>query len=87
MKLLKLQGKNIDEVRGNFLSIEGRASQYYWQGIKEILDEDIDFPGREHRGATDPVNSLLITVMVFSVPAYGGLYFLQVLNLIAGLFM
>lgn len=55
----KVTGKNIDEVRGTLLSIEGRASQYYWQCIKEILDEDIDFPGREHRGATDPVNSLL----------------------------
>ncbi len=54
-----VEGKTIDEVRGNYLSIEGRASNYYWQGVKELIDEDIEFPGREHRGAKDPVNSLL----------------------------
>ena len=58
-EIYKVNGNTINDIRGTCLSIEGRASQYYWKGIKEILDEDIDFPGREHRGAKDPVNSLL----------------------------
>jgi len=52
-------GQNIDELRGQFLSIEGRASHAYWQNIALILEGKIDFPGREHRGADDPVNSML----------------------------
>lgn len=58
-EIIKVKGENIDQVRGTFLSIEGRASNYYWQCVKEILEESIDFQGREHRGAKDPVNSLL----------------------------
>jgi len=53
------QGKNIDEVRGQFLSVEGRASAIYWQQVATILEGKVDFPGREHRGAEDPFNSML----------------------------
>jgi CRISPR-associated protein Cas1 len=40
-------------------SIEGRAASCYWQTIKVLLKERIDFPGRERRHAKDLVNSLL----------------------------
>ncbi|MBT9133264.1 MAG: CRISPR-associated endonuclease Cas1 1 [Firmicutes bacterium] len=53
------QGQNIDEVRGQFLSVEGRASAIYWQQVASILEGKVDFPGREHRGAEDPLNSML----------------------------
>lgn len=53
------QGQNIDEVRGQFLSVEGRASAIYWQQVASILEGKVDFPGREHRGAEDPFNSML----------------------------
>lgn len=53
------QGQNIDEVRGQYLSVEGRASAVYWQQVASILEGKVDFPGREHRGAEDPFNSIL----------------------------
>jgi CRISPR-associated protein Cas1 len=52
-------GEKIDELRGQFLSIEGRASAIYWDQVAQILEGKVDFPGREHRGAEDPFNSLL----------------------------
>jgi len=53
------EGKNIDELRGQFLSVEGRASALYWEQVSLILKGKVEFPGREHRGATDPFNSML----------------------------
>ncbi|MBT9173025.1 MAG: CRISPR-associated endonuclease Cas1 1 [Syntrophomonadaceae bacterium] len=53
------QGQNIDEVRGQYLSVEGRASAIYWQQVASILEGKVEFPGREHRGAEDPFNSML----------------------------
>lgn len=54
-----IAGENIDQVRTNILSIEGRAAKVYWQTVKEILPDNIEFPGRKTKGATDLVNSLL----------------------------
>ncbi len=58
-ELSKITGPAIDEVRGEILSVEGRAANLYWQGIKTLTAGKVDFEGREHRGATDPVNSAL----------------------------
>lgn len=54
-----IKGDRIDEVRGLLLAIEGRAANHYWQMVQEVLLDKIDFPGRERRGATDPLNSML----------------------------
>lgn len=53
------QGEKIDELRGQFLSVEGRASAVYWDQVALILEGKVDFPGREHRGASDPFNAML----------------------------
>ena len=53
------EGLGIDEVRGKLLSIEGRAAQKYWQGIKLIIPERLEWPGRQRQGAPDPFNSAL----------------------------
>ncbi len=53
------EGYCIDEVRGHLLSVEGRAAKKYWQGIKEVLPETLEWPGRKGRGARDPFNSAL----------------------------
>lgn len=53
------EGIAIDETRGQLLSIEGRAAQKYWQGIKLLLPDALQWPGREGRGARDPFNSIL----------------------------
>lgn len=49
----------VDDLRGELLSIEGRAAQKYWGAVKHILPEELGWPGREGRGATDPVNCAL----------------------------
>lgn len=50
----------IDEIRGQLLSIEGRAGREYWSAVKVLVKNKVsDFPGREHRGATDLLNSML----------------------------
>lgn len=58
-ELEKLQAPVIDDLRGNLLSTEGRAANIYWELVGQLLQGKVDFSGREHRGATDPVNSLL----------------------------
>jgi len=49
----------VDDLRGELLSIEGRAAQRYWAGVKQVLPAELGWPGREGRGATDPVNAAL----------------------------
>lgn len=58
-ELAGINGEKIDDVRGRVMSVEGRAGNHYWDGIKILTCDRIIFPGREHRGASDPVNSLL----------------------------
>ncbi len=41
------------------MGVEGTAGRIYWEGVKEIIGHKVEFFGREHRGATDEVNSLL----------------------------
>ncbi len=53
------QGEKIDDLRGQFLSVEGRVSAIYWEQVALILEGKVEFPGREHRGAEDPFNSML----------------------------
>lgn len=58
-ELKEIKGKNLDKLlRGQILSVEGRASQVYWDAFSGLLIKG-EFGGREHRGASDPVNSLL----------------------------
>lgn len=47
--------KSTDELMG----LEGSASAIYWDTIKKIIQDKIDFSGRITKGAKDPVNSAL----------------------------
>lgn len=58
-ELNDIKGANVDEIRGTLLSTEGRAANRYWQVVEKLIKAKIEFAGREHRGAADPVNSLL----------------------------
>ncbi len=49
----------IGEVREHILAAEGDAARRYWAAVGAILPEQYGWPGREGRGATDPLNSLL----------------------------
>lgn len=53
------QGKTLYELRGKLMAAEGRGASAYWQFVKLLLADKVAFPGREHQGATDPVNSAL----------------------------
>jgi CRISPR-associated endonuclease Cas1 len=49
----------VDGLRASFLSAEGRAGHIYWDLVGRLVDGKVDFPGREHRGAADPLNVML----------------------------
>ncbi|ACX52856.1 CRISPR-associated protein Cas1 [Ammonifex degensii KC4] len=58
-ELESLSGTTVEELRGTIFSIEGRAAQEYWDGVRLLLGERVEFTGRERRGAEDPVNAAL----------------------------
>jgi CRISPR-associated protein Cas1 len=49
----------VDEVRPALLSAEGRAAQRYWDAWKLVVPGELGWPGREGRGAHDPLNAAL----------------------------
>lgn len=53
------QAARVDEVREQLLSVEGRAAQKYWEGVRRLLLSELDWPGRRTQGAEDPLNSAL----------------------------
>ncbi len=58
-EIATLEAATVDDLRPHLLNREGRAAQFYWQALAQFLPPDLHWPGREHRGATDPVNSAL----------------------------
>jgi CRISPR-associated protein Cas1 len=58
-EVCRREGHTIDDVRDQLFSIEGRAAQVYWRGIKLVLPASLNWPGRKGRGARDPFNSAL----------------------------
>ena len=58
-ELASIPEAQVDSIRSRVLNIEGRAGAQYWEAEGALLAGRIDFPGREHRGATDPVNAML----------------------------
>jgi CRISPR-associated protein Cas1 len=58
-ELDQLKSENIESIREQVLSVEGRAAQKYWQIIARILPPELNWPGRETYGATDAFNSIL----------------------------
>lgn len=51
--------EGVDAYRGQLLSIEGRAAQAYWEGLKYVIPAALGWPGRQGRGAPDPFNAAL----------------------------
>jgi CRISP-associated protein Cas1 len=45
--------------RHQLFAYEGQGGNLYWQMIRLLLDDDVEFVGRERQDATDLVNSLL----------------------------
>lgn len=55
----RLSGEKVDDLRGSILAAEGNAARRYWEAVRLILPDSYDWPGRQGRGALDPINSLL----------------------------
>lgn len=53
------EDNTVDDLRGQILSIEGRAAQKYWRAYALLLPKKLAWPGRKGRGARDPFNSAL----------------------------
>ena len=58
-ELTQLNAHRIEDIREQVMSVEGRAAQKYWTAIGRIIPSDLNWPGRETRGATDAFNSVL----------------------------
>jgi CRISPR-associated protein Cas1 len=58
-QLERLQGECVDDIRQHILAVEGNAARRYWSAVALLMPEQYDWPGREGRGANDPLNSLL----------------------------
>src|SRR6266436_8579430 len=54
-----IAGKTCDEIRLQLLAAEGRGAERYWTGVRRLLLADLDWPGRQTQGATDPLNVAL----------------------------
>lgn len=50
---------DLDPVRDKLMGYEGTGARIYWEGVALLLEDRIAFPGRQTRGALDPVNSAL----------------------------
>jgi CRISPR-associated protein Cas1 len=58
-KAANIKGSCVGEVRDILMGTEGASGRIYWEGVRQIIGQRVEFFGREHRGATDAVNSLL----------------------------
>ncbi len=58
-QLADFTADDMDRVRDKLMGYEGSSARVYWEGVAIILEGRVDFPGRETRGATDPVNSAM----------------------------
>jgi CRISPR-associated protein Cas1 len=58
LRAFALEG-DYDTMRQQLFAFEGRGGNLYWQMIRLLLEDDVEFAGRERQGATDLVNSLL----------------------------
>lgn len=58
-KVPGIDAASVNEARGILMGTEGTAGRLYWDAVKEIIGHRVEFFGREHRGASDEVNSLL----------------------------
>jgi CRISPR-associated protein Cas1 len=41
------------------MSVEAEGARVYWEAVKQVLPLELNFPGRETRGAKDPFNAML----------------------------
>lgn len=52
-------GATVDELREPLMGIEGRYAARYWGALGALIPAELQWPGRETRGASDPFNQAL----------------------------
>lgn len=52
-------GPRTTRQREQLMGMEGTGARVYWEGVAAIVEGKVAFPGRETRGALDPVNAAL----------------------------
>jgi len=52
-------GLNIDEKRQQLMNLEAEGARIYWSAIRQVLPVELEFRGRETRGARDSFNAML----------------------------
>lgn len=57
--LAKSTAQTIESCRVDLMNIEARISSVYWKCVQMIISDKVEFSGRQHRGAADPVNAML----------------------------
>lgn len=58
-ELQQIKADKIQDIREQVMGVEGRAAQRYWTTIGHLIPSELQWPGRETRGARDPLNALL----------------------------
>ena len=79
VKLDSIEGESGHTVRSEIMAVEAEAAALYWDQLRGLIPDSLDFKRRVRRGATDPVNSALnygygiLYAKVFSKIAWAGL--------------
>lgn len=50
---------DLQKARAMIMGLEGQAAKVYWTGVAQLVEKEVEFTHRAHRGAGDFVNSLL----------------------------
>jgi len=58
-EITAIEGNTVDKIRTDVMNREARASKAYWTAVSNLFPDELKFPGRKTRGATDPVNAML----------------------------
>ncbi len=58
-QMLHVTREDQAEFREVLMGFEGSAANRYWDAVGQIIRDRAEFPGRHHRGASDPVNCML----------------------------
>jgi CRISPR-associated protein Cas1 len=58
-QLATFEADELDRVRDKLMGFEGTGARLYWEGVALLLEGRAAFPGRQTRGAIDPINSAL----------------------------
>lgn len=54
-----VKAPNVDNARESIMTLEAHAAKAYWEAANELIIPEIEWKGRETRGAQDLVNSAL----------------------------